>query len=644
MKMKKLTALLSVAAMMFSLTPLTMADELGAFDSTGKMYEVKEVVVPGDIKVKEAGTADSEYKDSVTVKFGSDNSRKFDFKATLDMTPVQEKFAAAVEIMTLKGKYDEFKAREVDGQFTVTVIPGNYITIPTGDINGTGMYGFTTSSDIYEETAARTVDKDGNLVITVDLKDGVTVEKLAEANSLVDVSYSSVDVDVRKAGTIRIKGTVTGWIETVPTQGAVDEYNAKATFVAKENNDPVIVGTIKSYTSGGLSGGGGTTTKKATVTFYDGTEEHLKETVNITSGSYVYDTEAVSVPEAEGNKIFTGWYKDAECTQAASAKETITKDTNFYAGWYDTKFDINYNIDGKDAPVNTGATGSVKVGPEDLVVGENEVEVKLSGIEAVGLKILGWYLDPEFKTPAGDSYTATDDITFYASTKEIGTPGDLNAEDHFAYIIGYPDGLVRPENFITRQEVATIFFRLLTEETRTANFTSTNDFADVIDGMWSNNAISTMAKMGIVKGYAGMFKPLDNITRAEFATMAARFTDGEAAESPFTDTEGHWAEDYIGIAASLQWVNGSDGKFRPDDYITRAEVMAIVNRVLHRAVESDYILEDAIKWADNPEAAWYYEDVIEATNSHTYERVAPGQIAERWLEITPVKDWAALEQ
>ncbi len=643
MKMKKLTALLSTAAIMFGLTPFTMAEEIYEYNAETQTFEIHETVVPGDIKVKEAGADESAYKDSVTVKFEG-NKRQFDFKATLDMTPVKEKFDAAVEVITLKGKYDDFKSREVDGQFIVTVMPGNYITIPDADATGTAMYGFTTSSDIYEETAERTIDKDGNLVITVDLKDGVTVEKLAAADSLVDIAYTSADVDVTKAGTIRIKGTVTGWIKTVDLPGE-DDYNASATFVAKENNDPVIVGTIKSYTSGGLGGGGGTTTKRATVTFYDGTEEHLKETVNITSGSYVYDTGAVSVPEAEGNKIFTGWYKDAECTEAAATKETITKDTNFYAGWLDTKFDINYNIDGKDVPVNTGATGSVKVGAEDLVVGENEVEVKLSGIEAIGVRITGWYLDPEFTQPAGDSYTVTEDITFYASTKEIETPGPLNDADHFAYIIGYPDGMVRPENHITRQEVATIFFRLLTDEVREANFTSTNNFSDVADGMWSNNAISTMAKMGIVVGYGdNTFKPLNNITRAEFATMAARFTDGEEAESPFSDTEGHWAESYIGIAAALQWVNGSNGMFRPNDYITRAEVMAIVNRVLHRSVSSDYILEDAERWPDNAPTAWYYEDVIEATNSHTYERVAPGQISERWIEITATKDWAALEK
>ena len=240
MKMKKLTALLSAAAMMFGLTPLAMAESsVYEYNAATKTFEIHETVVPGDIKVKEAGADDSEYKDSVTVKFDSDNSRKFDFKATLDMTPVKEKFDAAVEVITLKGKYDDFKSREVDGQFTVTVIPGNYITIPNPDQTGTNMYGFTTSSDIYEETAARTIDKDGNLVITVDLKDGVTVEKLGEASSLVDIAYTSADVDVRKAGTVRIKGTVTGWIETVPTPGSVDEYNAKATFVAKENNDVI---------------------------------------------------------------------------------------------------------------------------------------------------------------------------------------------------------------------------------------------------------------------------------------------------------------------------------------------------------------------------------------------------------------------
>ena len=645
MKFKKITALLSTAAMMLSLTPMSFAAaDWYNYDSATKKATISEVVVPGNIDVKLAGAEDSTYADSKSVKFES-NERTFDFKATLDMKPVQEKFEASVDILSGLGKYDDLKDREVKGEFTVTVIPGTYITIPQADIDGSGMYGFTTESTIYEEIDREVVD--GNLVIKVGLKSGTTVDMIKN-DGLKDIAYESENVAVTKAGTIKIYGTVKGYIETVDLQGDSD-INVRADFVAKEDNKEKIFATIYSKTSstGGLGGGSTTTKKNATVTFYDGAQEHLKETVDITNGAYTFDVSSVAVPEAEANKVFTGWYEDKECTVKASDKESITKNTDFYAGWLDTKYDITYKIDGVKAPVNTGTTGSIIIDGDDVVVTEEGTTVKLSQIKAEGVVILGWYLDPEHTIKADDEVTITEDTTFYAVTKEIDVPVDLEKDDHFAYIIGYPEGDVRPENSITREEVATIFFRLLTEETRTANFTKTNAFADVEDSRWSNNAISTMAKLGIITGYEdGTFKPANAITRAEFATIAARFEEEVAVGTEdFTDIAGHWAESYIKEAAALQWINGyEDGSFRPGNNITRAEVMTIVNRMLQRKVSSDYILETATFWTDNPKSAWYYEDVMEATNSHTYERLGEGQIEERWVEMQPNRDWSELEK
>ena len=645
MKFKKITALLSTAAMMLSLTPMSFAAaDWYNYDPATKKATISEVVVPGNIDVKLAGAEDSTYADSKSVKFES-NERTFDFKATLDMKPVQEKFEASVDILSGLGKYDDLKDREVKGEFTVTVIPGTYITIPQADIDGSGMYGFTTESTIYEEIDREVVD--GNLVIKVGLKSGTTVDMIKN-DGLKDIAYESENVAVTKAGTIKIYGTVKGYIETVDLQGDSD-INVRADFVAKEDNKEKIFATIYSKTSstGGLGGGSTTTKKNATVTFYDGAQEHLKETVDITNGAYTFDVSSVAVPEAEANKVFTGWYEDKECTVKASDKESITKNTDFYAGWLDTKYDITYKIDGVKAPVNTGTTGSIIIDGDDVVVTEEGTTVKLSQIKAEGVVIIGWYLDPEHTIKADDEVTITEDTTFYAVTKEIDVPVDLEKDDHFAYIIGYPEGDVRPENSITREEVATIFFRLLTEETRTANFTKTNAFADVEDSRWSNNAISTMAKLGIITGYEdGTFKPANAITRAEFATIAARFEEEVAVGTEdFTDIAGHWAESYIKEAAALQWINGyEDGSFRPGNNITRAEVMTIVNRMLQRKVSSDYILETATFWTDNPKSAWYYEDVMEATNSHTYERLGEGQIEERWVEMQPNRDWSELEK
>ena len=226
-------------------------------------------------------------------------------------------------------------------------------------------------------------------------------------------------------------------------------------------------------------------------------------------------------------------------------------------------------------------------------------------------------------------------------------PTGLNGDDHFAYIVGYPDGNVKPGGNITRAEVATIFFRLLTEEVRTANSTQSNSLSDVTRGQWFNHAVSTLSSMGIVKGHNdGTFAPNAPITRAEFAAIAARFDDKNTnTSSKFTDIASHWAKNEIGIAANKGWINGyPDGTFRPNQYITRAEAMTLVNRVLNRLPEnSSDLLDSMIKWPDNSDAsAWYYLAVQEATNSHYYK--TKENKFEKWTELRETRDWTELEK
>ena len=229
----------------------------------------------------------------------------------------------------------------------------------------------------------------------------------------------------------------------------------------------------------------------------------------------------------------------------------------------------------------------------------------------------------------------------------------LNKDDHVAYIIGYEDGTVRPNNSITRAEVATIFFRLLTDDTRAHYWSQTNSYSDVHSGDWFNNAVSTMSAAGIITGYPdGTFRPNAPITRAEFAAIVARFSDQSAEYlGTFSDVSyTHWASGSIALAAKFGWVTGyEDNTFKPDQSITRAEAMTITNRILERAVEEDHMLPDMVTWTDNRPDAWYYEVVQEATNSHTYARVAklvPDQsyCYEEWLKIEANPDWAALEK
>lgn len=227
-------------------------------------------------------------------------------------------------------------------------------------------------------------------------------------------------------------------------------------------------------------------------------------------------------------------------------------------------------------------------------------------------------------------------------------PPQLNTEDHYAYIVGYEDGTVRPEGDITRAEVATIFFRLLTDESRNEYWSQTNDYTDVAEGDWYNNAVSTLSNAGILNGYEdGSFQPNGNITRAEFATIAARFFEATyEGEDLFPDIKDHWARDYINQAAHAGIVNGyEDGTFQPQENITRAEAMTIVNRTLDRHPDADHFLADMVTWPDNLESAWYYEQVQEATNSHEYvmKTDADKNPYEIWKEILPVRDWSDLE-
>ena len=226
-------------------------------------------------------------------------------------------------------------------------------------------------------------------------------------------------------------------------------------------------------------------------------------------------------------------------------------------------------------------------------------------------------------------------------------PTGLNGNDHYAYIVGYPDKTVRPQNGITRAEVATIFFRLLTDETRNANSTKSNSYSDVAAGAWYNHAVSTLSAMGIVKGDSnGKFNPNAPITRAEFAAIAARFDDkANSTTADFSDIVSHWAKNEISAASNNGWINGyPDGTFRPDNKITRAEAMTLVNRVLKRLPETaEDLHDDMIKWSDNSDASqWFYLAVQEATNSHYYK--AKENKSEKWTELRDTRDWTELEK
>ena len=252
----------------------------------------------------------------------------------------------------------------------------------------------------------------------------------------------------------------------------------------------------------------------------------------------------------------------------------------------------------------------------------------------------GWYADKAL-TQKITSVTMNSDKTVYAGWEATGVPDKLNGDDHFAYVVGYSDSTVRPNANISRAEVATIFFRLLKADIRDGNLTADNGFSDVSDGQWHNKAISTMAKLGIVKGRrADRFDPDASITRAEFAAICARFSTKPVENSgSFSDISGHWAENEIERAAAFGWISGyPDGTFRPDARITRAEAMTMINRVLCRMPQSESdLLDSMVTWPDNKPSDWHYLAVQEATNSHDFDR--QGEVGESWTKLTSVPDW-----
>ena len=278
--------------------------------------------------------------------------------------------------------------------------------------------------------------------------------------------------------------------------------------------------------------------------------------------------------------------------------------------------------------------------------GDTVSSVKLTGAQTTLGESPNVASDSVIKNAKGEDVTANYEITYVDGLlKGIEL---LEKEIHFNYVIGYTDGTIRPGNNISRAEVATIFFRLLTDEAREQYTTTAGNFTDVKAGMWCNRAIATLTNMGIIKGYTdGTFRPNADITRAELATIIARFAKLDVNTKTFSDINGHWAQKSIELAAGNNWINGyDDGTFRPNNNITRAETFAMINRVLDRQTEnvSDLLPTSEMNmWSDNMnENAWYYKDIQEATNYHKCDRVDQSTY-EKWTEKVPDIDWASYQ-
>ncbi len=353
---------------------------------------------------------------------------------------------------------------------------------------------------------------------------------------------------------------------------------------------------------------------------------------------------------------FKGWYSDSALTQSVT-KLTLNADTVVYAKWERQsgggggggggstpakKYTITFkNPDGTETTVESSS--------HDV---NTTIDLSKYKPEMDGYEFEGWYTDKELENKV-TSIKVIKDMVLYANWRKKGESSSkpdykpsILTDEHYAYIVGREDGVIAPQSDITRAEVATIIYRLLDEDERNRAKTKENAFTDVNEGDWFNTAISTLAGLELVKGRThDTFEPNAFISRAELATIFARMVEVEHdGKAMFSDTSGHWAEDYINEAAAAEWIIGHNGLFRPDDNITRAEVMTLVNRVLNREPESKSDLLDGMTtWKDNAdENAWYYLAVQEATNSHNYEMKADGK-HEKWTSLTENPDWSKLE-
>ena len=359
---------------------------------------------------------------------------------------------------------------------------------------------------------------------------------------------------------------------------------------------------------------------------------------------------------------FKGWYDQQEnqCSKDLSFVPKAGTDNLYQSGSYVAVFEAQQYTLHFDANGGEGTMGDLT-----YTHGQDQSLTKC-GFTRAGYDFLGWATAENGNVAYHDqqSLSITQDTTLYAVWKQQpnqggsggghhnsgGTqekpdetpPTTLNDTDHYAYIVGYEDGTIRPNGHITRAEAATVFFRLLTDEARDANLTDRSPYPDVSAGAWYNKAIATLSRMGILSGYEdGSFRPNATVTRAEFAAMAARFdTEAKPVDTPFTDLTGCWAADEIAKAYGKGWVNGyGDNTFRPNGPITRAEAVTLINRVLRRLPETDKdLLPDERTWPDNPETFWGYLALQEASNSHLYDRKSDGY--ETQTKLLPPRDWS----
>lgn len=379
---------------------------------------------------------------------------------------------------------------------------------------------------------------------------------------------------------------------------------------------------------------------------------HIKQ---LPDGTYDLANAEVEHLSAKKDTTVTAVIKDYRATHHVNVNRTLSKLTGTAIQPYRgvdgkpvyTILSVYYDLDFHTLTFDT--MGGSKIAPETVRHGLTVAKPKdpVNG----GYIFDGWYTDKTYRTPYNFATPLTQDTTIYAKWFLIVLPGvtvkkaapKLNTADHFAYVQGYPDGTVKPAGNITRAETAAILFRLMDDASRKTYYSTKSGFRDVASGSWYNTYVATLNNAGVITDSSnGYFRPNEAITRAELAAMLAKFSETTGAANYFNDVSAkYWAANAIAICAKLGWITGyPDGTFRPDKNVTRAELMAMINRATGRAPKSaDAFLPGMKTWSDNTADKWYYLDVQEATNSHSY--TVKG--SETWTALTSDPNWSLYE-
>ena len=379
---------------------------------------------------------------------------------------------------------------------------------------------------------------------------------------------------------------------------------------------------------------------------------HIKQ---LPDGTYDLANAEVEHLSAKKDSTVTAVIKDYRATHHVNVNRTLSKLTGTAIQPYMgvdgkpvyTILSVYYDLDFHTLTFDT--MGGSKIAPETVRHGLTVAKPKdpVNG----GYIFDGWYTDKTYRTPYNFATPLTQDTTIYAKWFLIVLPGvtvkkaapKLNTADHFAYVQGYPDGTVKPAGNITRAETAAILFRLMDDASRKTYYSTKSGFRDVASGSWYNTYVATLNNAGVITDSSnGYFRPNEAITRAELAAMLAKFSETTGAANYFNDVSAkYWAANAIAICAKLGWITGyPDGTFRPDKNVTRAELMAMINRATGRAPKSaDAFLPGMKTWSDNTADKWYYLDVQEATNSHSY--TVKG--SETWTALTSDPNWSLYE-